>query len=818
MLRTFLLVTCWVIIAITRGQTSGTGIAGFFNKQTEEKIYIHFNKNSYAPGETIWFKAYIRGADSPFSVSNNFYIMLSDPEGRVLAYKKYPVLASSAGGDISLPAYIKAGQYSLTAVTGSMLSGPAVSIYQKNIIISGSNNDKEKLLQKDRGLQMVFYPEAGKLIAGIPAVVGFKATDENGLPLDIKGNLTTADGLIVLSFTSSHDGVGSMEFRPRADKNYFAEVETSRGVKKFPLPGVLSSGVSLNIRDEKSGKKILFGRSRANDKTLDSLLLVAAIDGRIISENEILWDGYASAVTHLATDNLPSGILQVILFSKERVPLAGRISFIDNGEYRSVPSCKLEEKNGEITADFIFPDSLTRNCSVLITANNPDPEPNDENIWSGLLLGNRFTEPVYNPAFYFQQEDKGGDTSTHIKQRATDNLMLVSQIRPQQTNDLANIAPAGKINDPFLINISGRVLSKPDQKPVKGGNLLLYFSGADSGLLCYTIPVSEKGKFVADSLNLVGRGKAYYSYKDKNGTELPVTAVLDSDTTLKYIIRVLSAHNRSVKSPVTDEILVQQESGNPDAKQLDSVVVRASSKRPLDILNEKYTSEIFRTGGKIKIDNINSPPVDGSMNGIDFVLNRITNLGVQYGTFVNRRNFSLQDNKERNIRAQGPKTTVAGSMRFWEVGLFINEIPADITQLQSLRADQIAMVKFFESGAVGSGSQFPGGALAVYLKYENVIPPEKRNSGYFEYQGYSAAARFTVPATAAIAAQASQDTGDMPTILWNPALFCSADSNTLRVIFTKPPPGKKIKIVLEGIDGLGRLIHFDKVIQSESLF
>ena len=30
----------------------------YANQYQEERIYIHFDKSSYIPGETIWFKAY----------------------------------------------------------------------------------------------------------------------------------------------------------------------------------------------------------------------------------------------------------------------------------------------------------------------------------------------------------------------------------------------------------------------------------------------------------------------------------------------------------------------------------------------------------------------------------------------------------------------------------------------------------------------------------------------------------------------------------------------------------------------------------------
>jgi hypothetical protein len=231
-------------------------------------------------------------------------------------------------------------------------------------------------------------------------------------------------------------------------------------------------------------------------------------------------------------------------------------------------------------------------------------------------------------------------------------------------------------------------------------------------------------------------------------------------------------------------------------------------KRPVDIINEKYTSGIFRTGGQIKIDNINNPPVDKAMNGLDFVLNRISNVFIQYGHFVNNKNFSIQD----NVTVKPAVKRFIEPARYWEVGLFINEMPADIIQLKILRADQIAMVKFFEAGFVGSGANYPGGAVAVYLNYDlGIAKPAERPEQFIKYNGYSVTKEFYNPEYQVSATQ--KDVPDNRTTLyWNPEIYLDDQTRSVRLNFYNNDFSKRFRIILEGFDAKGRLIHIDKII------
>ncbi len=812
-IHTTIIATFFTIISF--GQKAEQALSIFSEKFPVEKVYIHLDKEIYSPGETVWFKAYLYHDNKPSGLSTNFFLLLMNNKGDVISSKKYPVISAAVKGNIDLPDSLPPGSYYIKAVTPAILNYEEPVIYTKKLIVAGPSA-VSSAVRPAQNISLQFFPESGHLVGGISTVIAFKATDQWNDPMEVKGKIKTEDGINIISFSSYHDGIGKIQFRPAAGKKYFAEVETPAGASKkiFTLPVVMESGINLKIQDEKNGKIFQVERSVNNKEQYDTLILVMTINDRVVYENEISFDEHPSAIGHFITDGLPSGILYFTVFDKNRMPLAERLSFVDNGEYRSESGMTIIKKGlskkEENIIDISFADEKERSFSVSVIDPGSANNNNRENIYSGLLLTSDLRGYIYYPGWYFEKKND----STAL---ALDNLMLThGWSRFNWTKILAANFQQKKQAEDHYINISGMVLSEK-QKAVDEGSLKVFISAEDSSLYVYQVAVNKYGRFIIDSLVFAGESKIYYTYADKKGNERPAEIITDSTGfnvafTGKYSFAseiFLAGYSDPVK--MGPETLIIK-TGDPEHKVLENVVVRSTVKLPVDIINEKYTSMIFRTGGKIKIDNINNPPVDKAMNGVDFVLNRITTIMVQAGTFVNKRNFSIQDHRGADLNRQlkyGFKP--AGAMRFWEMGLFINEMPAEIEHLRSLRADQIAMVKMFEAGAIGTGSAYPGGALVVYVNYEpGVVKEEKKTAKYIAYSGYSVTKEFYNPdyTTPADRQQADNRT----TLFWNPDMYTDGQSKSIQVKFFNNDFSKRFRIIVEGFDVNGRLIHLDKII------
>ena len=85
----------------------------------EDKVYLHFDKKFFEPGEDIWFNAYVRDANS-FKASLKsevVYIQLISPQGSVEQELTLIAQNGSGKGNFSLPETLKGGLYTIKAHT-----------------------------------------------------------------------------------------------------------------------------------------------------------------------------------------------------------------------------------------------------------------------------------------------------------------------------------------------------------------------------------------------------------------------------------------------------------------------------------------------------------------------------------------------------------------------------------------------------------------------------------------------------------------------------------------------------------------------------
>ncbi len=88
-----------------------------------------------------------------------------------------------------------------------------------------------------------------------------------------------------------------------------------------------------------------------------------------------------------------------------------------------------------------------------------------------------------------------------------------------------------------------------------------------------------------------------------------------------------------------------------EIKELEKVTVQSkSNKKPIDLVNDKYASGVFKTPGKVEIDNINEPATDKSVNVVDYVKNRIQQLELQGGPFCEPEKYEPDDGAEMASR------------------------------------------------------------------------------------------------------------------------------------------------------------------------
>jgi hypothetical protein len=110
---------------------------------------------------------------------------------------------------------------------------------------------------------------------------------------------------------------------------------------------------------------------------------------------------------------------------------------------------------------------------------------------------------------------------------------------------------------------------------------------------------------------------------------------------------------------------------------------------------------------------------------------------------------------------------------------------------------------------VGSGA--PGGAIAVYTKETSNDDMKIDKLDYVVYNGYSITKEFYSPDYKITAVKHSFP-DNRTTLYWNPDVYTNTETKSFRLNFFNNDFSKNLRIVVEGFDALGKLIHLEKIV------
>ena len=231
------------------------------------------------------------------------------------------------------------------------------------------------------------------MVAGVETMVAFKANDQFGLPVAVKGVIQdqTRQGAADRS-SRFHDGMGKFLLTPDKGDSLTAVWKDEQGIEhRTGLPSAKATGVVL--RAITGNQKVLFSVARSSDggPELKHLTIIAHMHQHLVYKARInLDENYMSGGT-IPTGQLPSGVLVLTLFNANMIPVAERVVFVNNHEYLFNPEISVQikgvTKRGKNSLVIDVPDTLKANMSLAVTDVTADGEfPDDDNIVSRLLL------------------------------------------------------------------------------------------------------------------------------------------------------------------------------------------------------------------------------------------------------------------------------------------------------------------------------------------------------------------------------------------------------------------------------------------------
>ncbi|MBC7937254.1 MAG: hypothetical protein H7Y86_18060 [Rhizobacter sp.] len=768
-------------------------------KYPQEKVYVQLDKSFYSPGETIWFKAYLKSDNTGVQISTSMYAELINENGTILQRKTMPVLLSGAASNFQLPDTIKSSKVYIRAFTSWMLNFDSTLLYAKpvNVIRGDASPKKETPVH----YTITFFPEGGDLVSGVESKLAFKTNDQDGKPFDVKGNIVTPDGKVITDFTSAHNGMGFTLFTPQTGLTYKAVWKAPSGkMQETPLPAARSQAATLSTLWDNGQLKYTIKRSEDATDDMKEFVVIAQAGQQTVYAAKINLKTKTTVTAPMVTDSLPDGIVQVTLFNRASLPVAERIIFIKNNNQYFITDLHIVEKNikqkGKNVLQVDVGGSLKSNLSVSVTDADLDIQPAaKENIYSQFLLSSDLKGSIYNAPYYFSSNEDSVASQLDLV------MMTNGWRRFNWEKLLAGTMPKLKYIPENYLTIQGNVFGlTPVQLHEK---MLTGFiqTGNKNENSIFTVPVNKDGSFKIDQLYFFDTLKISYQFngdKNKRLTEMASFGFRNNLLASPAVDKTLSSFLPFAMQPpsaiaqksIKQTNLFRDQLSKQDIKVLETVKVTGKIKSPRDKLNEEYASGMFSSGNARIFSIEDDPTAAGSMTVLDYLRGKVAGLQI-------------------NTTSGGGGGTI--TRRGSNTDVFLNESPTDIDMIQSTPMSDVAMIKVFDPPFFGSFGGGAGGAVAVYTKKGSAgRAGAVKGLSTTTVQGYSSIKEFYSP-------DYSTDNTSVPdyrtTLYWNPFLLMNPQNKRVTIPFYNNDSAKRIRVVIEGINELGQITREEKIFE-----
>jgi len=763
-----------------------------------EKIYIQFDKSLYNTGETIWFKAYILNGTELSDLSKNFYVDFFDAKGNLLQHFITPVYQSSAKGQFDIPVKYDGSVIHIKAYTQWMLNFDSSFNYTKDIVVAQTKIPKQAVTEPVTSLSL--FPEGGDLVEGLSSRVGFLAVNQWGYPVTVRGSILNKKGASVDSFLSQHDGMGSFDLDVQPNEQYTLQwIDQYGKTYTSKLPEAKQKGIVMRVQSINQKALVEINRTLQAEESLDRVFIVATFDQQLIYRSKLNLVDKTAGIAQIPTGTLPSGILQITVFNANWVPVAERVVFINNHTHEFITDLnagiKSLERKGRNVFEISVPDSIPCNLSVAVT--DADIPASRYNIISQLLLSDDIKGYIHEPAYYFENESDS--TAHHL-----DLVMLTHGWRKFNWKEaFSGTGPMLNYKkDSDYIRLEGKVFVPSNLKIPSDQQIFLILQTKDSSKQSLILPVKQDGSFRQPGVFFYDTLHIYYRFlgaqKLENRSELTIKngllPPLKNGLTDHYRLPLLWTASDSLNMERMKYFAIKQAELEKLMKSttLKDVVVESKIKRPVDILDQKYTSGLFAGGDAYQFDVNNDTRAQSSFSVFNYLQGYVPGLQISQG---------------------------GGGMSEWQLSwrggtpsLFLDEMPTDINMAGNIPMSDIAYIKVFRPpffGAFGGGS---GGAISIYTKKGSDIKPTPgRGLSYKLLEGYTAFKQFYSPDYSSPAKTFKPDT--RTTLFWQPYILTDAHNRKATIEFYNNDISKKLRIIIEGFNAYGQLTRTEKIIE-----
>ncbi|SKB72063.1 hypothetical protein SAMN05660841_02034 [Sphingobacterium nematocida] len=369
----------------------------FFNlpqvsAQELPQIYVHTDRSMYAPGDTVWFKAYLMYDGRLDSTIHNLYIDWADSAGNVLANNVHIASQGYSFSQFVVPADLSSSVIYLNAYTGNIEDKGYLG-YTKPLYILG---DGRQVSYRENTKRLVVSSGAKYLVQGMTNRIYTRGEDSRGLPFPYQLELLDGQYDVVSTTTSDSAGIAHIDFEPEM-AGYMLRWKDSDGkLTVEQLPAVQPEGVLISLVQEGAGYYAILKPSAG---MVGDYVLHARLNQLQLFEQPVMIKkgGLKIAIT---PDMLRYGLLQLSLVNSKGQECAYHSEVVQQEDIRAEPQVQIltAEKGprAKQKINLSIPHVAYANLSVSIVDDFSLPDSSDR--MERALLNSQVVGAVYIPS------------------------------------------------------------------------------------------------------------------------------------------------------------------------------------------------------------------------------------------------------------------------------------------------------------------------------------------------------------------------------------------------------------------------------------
>ncbi len=430
---------------------SDTQISDFENSVVEsyldhfstsrERVYTHFNKSSYIPGDAIWFKSYVFNPKNklPSIVTSNLTVELYNPDGKLVEQKVLYVENGVADNAFFLNSNCPKGKYTFRAYTNWMRNFGDLADFNSYITVLGKQQVDTLVENIEYDVQLL--PESGSMLEGIANRVAIKAIDPNGNGVKFYGDIIDESGNVVQPFELNDLGMGSVNLSVASGQKLKCRVNLPDGEDAFyPLPDVMQKGVVAQVSQTKNDVHV---KVLSNEQTLSSenhFFIMIHSNGHVQQLTSFTLNAEKTyQIVTFEKSELIAGVNCLTVFNENFKPVAERLFYVQSHDIKGKLGIESYSKGDsvflEVTALDSYESPLVSNLSVSVLPGGTISNDFTSSLLADVLLGSGLKGTVENPNYYFEGEDS-------VRAKALDDLLLTQGWRKYPWHSILDTIPA----------------------------------------------------------------------------------------------------------------------------------------------------------------------------------------------------------------------------------------------------------------------------------------------------------------------------------------------------------------------------------------